>query len=103
MADAHVHRKVEDLRVQLEVIRNAIMQHCLPIIRILFLLACIEADTISPEMAHFSHLKLQIVKRRIFGHTMGIVHEFEVKLVEIRVDVHTLKLWVHILVDKHEI
>ena len=57
----HVHREVEYLCVQFEVVCNARMNHISPLIRILLRLTSVVADTIPPEVAHSANLELEII------------------------------------------
>ena len=55
VADKHVHREVQNTRIEAEVFRNAFMDDPPPPFD-LFLFHCAETDSISPYMAHLPNL-----------------------------------------------
>ena len=103
MAHAHVHSKVQYLRVNLEIVGDSSVDNCVPPIGTLCRLCRIEADTIAPKMTDASNLIFKLLKRCLRSYIMCIFDKLEVEHAEVGVYVNALVLRVDVLVYKHEV
>ena len=54
-------------------------------------------------MTNLADFKIQIDDARVLSDFVGIFDELEEELIEVSLDVHTLQLWIDVLVDEHEV
>lgn len=80
------------------------MDHVLPIIRILLQETRVKTYAIPPKVFYYANFKLDVLKFGSFtGYVMRICGKFEIKLVEVSLNIDTLQLWIDILIDKYEV
>ena len=103
MTDKHVHAKVENLSVQVKVLRDAPVDDPAPLGSVFLDFGRAHADSIPPGVKHCSNLKLQLVHRVIHCHLVSFLDEFQVELIEVCRDVNALKRMIVVLIDEEEV
>lgn len=101
----HEHEKleIEDLRVDVEVVGNTLVQDDIPDIRILLVLRRVITDTIAPCVPDLANIVLQFFHVDFLGVLVRILDELKVEFVEVGLDVDTLHGLVVPVIDEHEV
>ena len=63
----------------------------------------IKADIIAPKVLHSADLIIQILNACHSAHFICIFHKFQVKLVEISLNIYALARVIVVLIDQHEV
>ena len=103
MADKHVHAEVENLSVEVKVLRDAPVDDPIPFDGVLLNFGRAHADSVPPRVEYCSNLEFQLAHRVIRCHRVSILDELQVELVEVCGNINALKLMVVVLVDEKEI
>ena len=104
MRHQHVGRIVQDLSVDFEERGDPSIYGSSPgLLPILLDLSRVKTDSVAPKVTNLADFKIQIDDARVLSDFVGIFDELEEELIEVSLDVHTLQLWIDVLVDEHEV
>ena len=103
MRDEHVNLEIEDLRVDVEVIGDALVDDDVPHTRVELLFRRVPVDAISPLVPHLTNLEAQRLYWNLFLDEVRVYNKLEEKLIEVGEDVDALPFYIIAVIDEHEV
>ena len=98
----HVHRKVDDTWVELHMVWDTFMENNIPFFRAFWFHWRIEAYTIAPKVLHCTQFILYLIKP-FADEILAFCGKFEIKLMVICFNIHTLHICVKVFIDEHKV